>query len=155
MAPFLSIKLIVGIVVIAVLLNFVVYNIGADPSAEAVSGWRESIPETETLNSTGFGFTRGLLGSEATGNRVETLTSNRGAEPSDRTLSYEGVTYRLKGLVVNGKKSAATLIGDASDPVRVTVGGQLPGGQEVRAITLNEIVVINSEGREQSVRIYE
>ena len=151
----LPLRLIVAIVVIAVLANFVIYGTQSDPLVDAVSGWRESSLEAQTPQQVNAAKIAGFLGSEARVAAADNLTTSGETSPGARTLVYEGVTYRLTGLVVNGTKSAATLSSETSDPVRVVVGGQLPGGQKVRAITLNEIVVIKSDGGEERIRIYE
>lgn len=151
----MPVRVLAGILVAGVLANFLFYRFDEQDVAEAGSGWQPPQRQDTAARLLERALLGDFIGVVTGGDDGADVALGRNATESARRLVYAGVTYRLTGLVVSGARSAATLVSDASEPLRVLVGGQLPGGETIKAITLNEIVIINAEGREESVKIYE
>lgn len=149
------VRVLAGILIAGVLANFLFYRFDQQDVADAGSGWQPPQKQDAAVLLFERASLADFVGVATIGDAGTDVVRGRNAPDSTRRLVYAGVTYRLTGLVVSGARSAATLVSDASEPLRVLVGGQLPGGETIKAITLNEILIINAEGREESVKIYE
>lgn len=152
----IPLRLWVGLMIVGVLANFVIYGLDSTSGFDSGSGWRQVATPENNLPAVDGDFVRSLLGQLpdliSDDNESVAIQSEAG---DSRHFFYAGKTYRLSGLVVSGTKSAATLFSDQSDAIRVTVGGRLPDGEVVKAITLNEIVLIDVTDQEKRIRIYE
>ena len=69
-------------------------------------------------------------------------------------FTFEGITYRLSGLVVQGELGSATLIGQEGEAVRVAAGDAMPSGEQIVSISLNELVLLREDGISEAVVIY-
>ena len=69
-------------------------------------------------------------------------------------FTFEGLTYRLSGLVVQGELGSATLIGQEGEAVRVAAGDAMPSGEQIVSISLNELVLLREDGSSETVVIY-
>ncbi len=145
-------RLILTVLLAGVLANFIDYDVGDQMIDTSYSSWRTLEAEPMDLKpdlvrvGSVFGVTSGAESSPS--------TQPKHANGDTHQFTFDGITYRLSGLVVQGDLSSATLIGQDGEAVRVGVGAAIPGGEKIVSISLDELVLLREDGSIEAVVIY-
>jgi hypothetical protein len=151
----LSFRLLALILSMGVVGNFLVYSLNLNDAGEALSGWRNT-----SVNTRGSWVSGESLGKFIGVVSVEESSpvdnpGNGSEEPSAIGMfTYNGKTYRLTGLVVGSSSTAASLLADSGEVLRLAPGEKIPSGETIESITLNQVVLITSDGTRETAEIY-
>ena len=150
-----STRLATALVLAGIVFNFIFFSLSLKDAGEALSGWRETADESRTtdVDSERLGKFLGIQSISAT-RTVEAGTRPVAEAAELGRFTYQGKTYRLTGLIVGGSGTAATLLDDAGEILRLGPGDKIPSGETIATIALNEIVLVSADGSRASVEIY-
>ena len=149
----LNVKILAIAIAAGIVANLAMYQLGSD-EVEAFSGWRDR-PQVTPASEVISAEVKALFGVVPAVVPAQDLQQNRPAGAVEQaTFIYEGVVYRLAGLVISGSNSSATLIGEGNQSIRLAAGDRLPAGGTIRSINLSQIVVEDESGNLESVEIY-
>lgn len=147
----LYLRPILAALVLGLLGNFMVFQQDDPAEYGTESGWRSlNLPEEQAVASSGLLDRRLGIQVDQDQNRSQAASQTDGAT---QAFVYDGVTYRLAGLVV-GSTPAATLLNEDGTTVRLVPGDTMPDGATVVAIRMNEIELRKSNSATEVVEIY-
>lgn len=141
------------IAVAGIVMNWLVYIPSENEQFEVASTWRD-VSARDSATQIGLGSLNGLLDIQESSVQQGLDQAEDGAFTlAERRFTFDGVTYRLSGLVT-GRRGGVTLTGSDGQPVRVTTGETLPTGERIISIGINAIEIETQSGEMEAVEIY-
>lgn len=133
--------------------NFLIYDFSSRGKESFMSEWHSPVGKLASISTASESVKSFLRVEKPSEVNIDTV-AQREDRLESRQFTFQGVTYRLSGLVISSTGGAATLIADNLDPIRVGAGDAIPSGELIESIDLNQIALIAADGKRESLRIY-